>query len=34
LFVLSPTDFYAEQVTHAGGSTVNCCAFATALVRR
>jgi len=35
LFVLRRTEnFYAEQVTHAGGSTVNCCALATALVRR
>ena len=34
LFVLTPTEFYAEQVTQDGGSTVNCWALATALVRR
>ena len=34
LFVLTPTEFYAEHVTQAGGSTVNCWALAAPLVRR
>jgi len=34
LFVLTSTEFYAEHVTHAGGSTVNCWALAAPFVRR